>query len=535
MERQRYPHDPHLTASLKKLKDWKEYQTYFQRRIDKCQKIIEEARRKVEAVERNDPDVYKGTVPGRRGHQYWLDDIERLREQLAPEEKRLNWVKQQLPAVLSECTASLAEMPASRREMEERSELEAKRVFNTLVDTGGRPTRLIQSHIQDGDADEHLSVLCHWEGECSQFEEELREWKKFLDYRQKKEADGKAEVQLEERPSAESPAQVDLWKDYRAYQQLEVGNAKQLVEFWQRQVKYFQQEENSCARQGIEGQAERHHSEAEDTKSHVEDARKQVGPAEARLEWVEEQLSALLAECAVSMTEVSTSDHLEDQAMLPKRASRSGQTTLKNFRSTIRGNQSPYKNKERASVNSALGPIHSSKVSKAVERKTSRPRRPKIRAERGDGRTKGPSNTTISPSSPTNVAPHRSSRLHDKEKKSGTWEASLAVDLGESAHTPPIILRRSDRISKQREGMSTSTSSAVASSVLISRADPSPRRSRSKAKGRLASNKSDMGSAKPRGVSKRQERNFSRKRNRVPGGGGTLSGSGAFQAYTGLS
>ena len=34
MERRRYPHDPQLTASLKKLKDWKEYQAYFQRGID---------------------------------------------------------------------------------------------------------------------------------------------------------------------------------------------------------------------------------------------------------------------------------------------------------------------------------------------------------------------------------------------------------------------------------------------------------------------------------------------------------------------
>jgi len=29
MERQRYPHDLHLTASLNELKDWKEYQAYF--------------------------------------------------------------------------------------------------------------------------------------------------------------------------------------------------------------------------------------------------------------------------------------------------------------------------------------------------------------------------------------------------------------------------------------------------------------------------------------------------------------------------
>lgn len=105
--------------------------------------------------------------------------------------------------------------------MELRSEREAKAVYNTLVETGGRLTRLIRPvpDSQERDhTDEYLHVLCHWQGEYSQFEEELREWKKFLDYKQKKEADGRTEVQLEERQSIETKTQVDLWKDYRAYQ-----------------------------------------------------------------------------------------------------------------------------------------------------------------------------------------------------------------------------------------------------------------------------------------------------------------------------
>ena len=197
------------------------------------------------------------------------------------------------------------------------------------MDTGGRPSRPIRPvpDIHDSEhTDKHVHALCHWEGEWSQFEEELREWKKFLDYRQKKETDGKTEVQLEERQSAESPTQVDLWKDYRTYLHMEVEDTKQCVEFWQQQVKHFQQEEDVYARQGTDGVAYRMHSEAENMQSHVEEARKQVGPAEMRLEWVEQQLSALLAECAVSATQMSTSDRLEVQAKLPKRASRSGQT-----------------------------------------------------------------------------------------------------------------------------------------------------------------------------------------------------------------
>ena len=288
MEWQRYPQDPQLTASLKKLKDWKEYQGYFQRWIDRCKQIIEGARRAVEAIQRKDPEVVmnNGKVHG-RSHKDWLRTIEEQREKLAAEEKRLEWAKKQLPAVLSECAMSLIELPKSRRQMEERSEMEAKQVYTTLVDTGGRPTRPIRpvSDVYEAEyTDEHVHALCHWEGECSQFEEELREWKKFLAHRQEKKTDGKREVQLEERQCAESPTQVDIWKDHRAYQYLEVENTKQWVEFWQRQVKHFQQEEDLYARQGTDGVAYRMHSEAENMQSHVEEARKQVGPAEARLE-----------------------------------------------------------------------------------------------------------------------------------------------------------------------------------------------------------------------------------------------------------
>ena len=522
MERQRYPQDPDLTASLKKLKNWKEYQAYFQRGIDRLKRGMEGARRAVEAIQRKDPEVVvnKGKVRG-RSDEDWLRTIEEQRGKLAAEEKRLEWVKKQFPAVLSECAASLMELPESRPQMEERSELEVKRVYNTLVDTGGRPGRPIRPvpDIHNAEhTDEHLHVLCHWEGECSHFEEELREWKKFLDYRQKKETDGRTEVQLEERQSAESPTQVDLWKDYRAYQQLEVDNAKQWVEFWWRQVKECQDTENHCALQGWASTAKRYHSKGERMKSHVEDARKQVGPAEMQLEWVEEQLSAILAECAVSTTQMSTSDRLEDQAKLPKRASRSGQTTLKDLRSNRSDKSAPRSNhnkkKNRPSANSALGPIHSSKVSKAAGRKTPGHRRPsKILVERDDGQNQG-CNITISPPPPANVAPRRSRRLSTNRKRSGALEADLAAELGRNAQPQPteVMLRRSDRISKQKERMSTSTSSAALSSVMILQTAPFPR---SKSKGRIAGTKPDRSWGKPRGTSKTQGRDHSRKKTKI--------------------
>lgn len=104
--------------------------------------------------------------------------------------------------------------------MKLRSELEAKAVFDAFVKTGGRSTRPVQPVLdsQERDyTDEHLHVLCHWQGECSQLEEELREWKKFLDYRQKQGANERTKMQLEEQQLAETSTPVELWKDYRAY------------------------------------------------------------------------------------------------------------------------------------------------------------------------------------------------------------------------------------------------------------------------------------------------------------------------------
>ncbi len=57
MERQRYQHDPQLTASLKKGTDWKEYEAYFQKGIDRLKRGMEGDRRAVKAIQRKDAEV----------------------------------------------------------------------------------------------------------------------------------------------------------------------------------------------------------------------------------------------------------------------------------------------------------------------------------------------------------------------------------------------------------------------------------------------------------------------------------------------
>lgn len=118
-------------------------------------------------------------------------------------------------------------------------------------------------------------------------------------------------------------------------------------------------------------------------------------------------------------------------------------------------------------------------VSKATEKKAPRCRRQsEDLAEHGYGQNQGP-NTTISPLLLANIALRRSSRLSNNGKRSGALEANLSVNLGQSAR-PPIIPRRSDRISKQKEKTSLSASSAAVNSAVILKTDPLRRLSRSK-------------------------------------------------------
>lgn len=156
------------------------------------------------------------------------------------------------------------------------------------------------------------------------------------------------------------------------------------------------------------------------------------------------------------------------------------------------------------------------KISKANRRKVPRLRRQsKILTKHDDGQTQSP-HTTTSPLLPANTVPRRSSRLTNNEKRSGALEANLAAGPGNSARSPSFTLRRSDRISEQKERISTSTSNATATSAMIMQANPLRCLSRSKSKGCRTGNKSDASSeVKPRGISKRRQSKFSRNKTKI--------------------
>lgn len=147
-------------------------------------------------------------------------------------------------------------------------------------------------------------------------------------------------------------------------------------------------------------------------------------------------------------------DRLEIQAKRLKRTSRSFSITLKDVRSnrfgksTSRSNHNKEKN--GALANSALGPVHSLRVSKAAGRKAlHRQRQSKTLAERGNKQNLD-SNTITTPLLFAKVASRRSNRLSNNEKRFGALEVSSDVNLDKDEHSPPIISRKSDRISKQK-------------------------------------------------------------------------------------
>jgi hypothetical protein len=237
------------------------------------------------------------------------------------------------------------------------------------------------------------------------------------------------------------------------------------------------------------------------------------------LKWIEEQLSIILAERVVSTTEVSTFSYLENQVKLSKRASRSDQITFKNLRSNrsdeLISRSNSDKKKKHSSASSTLDSIHFSKISKAFERKASRLRRRfKILAKHDDNH-KQDSNSVQSSLLSINVASRRSRRLLNNQKKSDALKSCLAVNLSKSARSSSIILRRSDRIFKQKERMSTSTSDTAVNLIVILQIDLLRRLSRFKLKNRLVETKFDTSSVKFREISKRQKSNFSRNRIKI--------------------
>lgn len=519
--------DQHLAACLTRLKDWREYRVYQQEKIESRQKWFGWCRRAVEAIEQrtSEVDLDKLTFKG-LSQLDLLHKMDNQLERLEPEEKRLKWIKLQFPLILSECAHSLIEKPTSCHHMKERIEADTRQVYASLISMGGRPTRPIRPvpGVEEGDQADFLFVLFHWEGEYSQFEDQLTEWKQFQKNLLKKEFYGNNESPLQHLKSTES----SVWKEYQAYQKMKVDNAKKWVEFWQRQARWFRQREKEYWAQPhmaemvrrhyeeypminvlnsnlLGGIAQRYRSQAEEARSHAEDAQQQIRPAEMRLEWAEQQGREIISEQSVSSPQTPTSDQLQAQVKSQRAASKSDQSTSRNLgfkgadQSIVRSHRGLS---SENTANSALSSVHSSKVSKVCKKE--KPRhwpQSRIFAKRINCQEQGPY-STISPISSTSVMPRRSSRLAYCKQNSNALQSELRVNPNTTVQSWSIKTapRRSERISQQEEKISGS----ILNSIMESQTDSFKRVTRPKPKRLVASNESGMKLAKPSGVSKRQ-------------------------------
>ncbi|KAL8972516.1 MAG: hypothetical protein Q9197_002741 [Variospora fuerteventurae] len=199
------PQDELLKACRTKLKDWREYRLWHRAAIGALEQKIEMLRQ-----------IYGVHLLNLHGGRKWDPKSQFIRylDALPVLKSRLQWVEEQLEEVLSECSSSLSTTPLSRRRFEESCEADVKRVYQTLRELGGRPTRAIQSVPNTWDsqpADAHLSVLRHWENEYQHIEEELREWKEFLGYYQKLQIVGNENGQAQEQHPAHHLGRSSLW------------------------------------------------------------------------------------------------------------------------------------------------------------------------------------------------------------------------------------------------------------------------------------------------------------------------------------
>ncbi|KAL8770163.1 MAG: hypothetical protein Q9209_004005 [Squamulea sp. 1 TL-2023] len=499
--------DPYVRAAMNRWGEWREYQAYFQRHVDQHKEGIERARQAIDVIEQKGLQVEEQL---HKGHNYstWMRYIKLQRETIAAEERRLGWVKQQLPAVLSECATLTTQTSISRRKMEESIKLKVIKIFNTLTETGGIPTRPIRafSSCQNlGHTDYHLHVLCHWDAEYNHFEEELKEWNKFLQSRRQFNENMGTNTQKGIQCSTSNITQVALWKDYQLYQRQELDNAAQWVKFWERRTAFFQCLADDWAGKSL---AKRYKSSTEEAQSCVEIAQKQVLPLEMRLKWVEARLKAILAEHSVSTPQISTFGNT-NQAERPRRTLLSCPDICKDAETSIRPDQYK-KNKKHASIKSVLGPTHGSNVSKLYRKKASFVQR-QSKILTGHEKAHKTGAYVSSPPSPIRSSPRRSSRV-----SSGS-EATPAVVRSANAPSSSLPLRRSRRTPKQKGVAEIGSSiiyrdaTAVPQLSLLQRVSPFRSKGTSTAKNSLES------LAKPRGVRKRQTSMVRRRSTKVRG------------------
>ena len=247
-----------FAANLTLLKDWRQFRTYREQRfVDYHRRRIKGCERRLRALQREMDDATTEKIRENlsRRRKKIRSDIFCQQLDLRRKKILLKRVKQQLPAILSECINSTSGSPTSRHKLEEACELEARQVHNTLIEMGGRPTRPIRpvsNTLNPEQTDDLLHILHYWDNEYLHFEGELDLWKKFrywqqqpCESQQKNGTQGNAvpeQLKQPEQWSLETLTKLNDWKYFLTFQQWRVNLAKERVDVWERELDIGRQE-----------------------------------------------------------------------------------------------------------------------------------------------------------------------------------------------------------------------------------------------------------------------------------------------------
>ena len=338
-----------VSAMLTKLTDWQDFQSYQREKVDRVKQWQEACRQKLEEfMEDEKIAVTKDSKEGVRSKlKMWLSALQKRQHRLEEVEEELKSAMQQCSEILSEMESSIVGTTVLS-ELEKAIELQARMEHDTLQDLGGRHVQPIQHSIQF----EKQDLLHRLEFERSTVEEEVREWKKFLEWRTKETEfnSGIAKGRYKE----ESSWNLSLWQDLVAYRSIELNKAKSWEKCWCRYVEWDEQKINGkLVRELVDILQE----DARLGRRYVKLAQDNLEISRAKLEWSQQQV--------VEIQEALTA--------VPQKASALSQSPPRDlgFRSWCKRPILADHGIVMNSPDAVLRPVHSGRIAKTNDPKTS--------------------------------------------------------------------------------------------------------------------------------------------------------------------
>lgn len=349
---------PRLTAVLKRLNDWREYENWQWQKVNNTTKLKDRCRRALEGLREqglasNDPEEKHAAQMSPLGN--WLFNIERRGEEMTTQRKHLAWIRSQYHEILKEIHASLLASPSLLQELESSMQTQVDILRQDLQQLGftcNPPVCCLDPHPCYRKRSLDLNA------KTSQLLEQKQDFQTYVEWRQKGSKHESADCLWEGKPN------FDLLKEYMDHRQSIMDNQTEQVESWQRIVEW--REYIIRVRGGVQPDA------SDFRLCYLNHAREYVCVSQEDAEVAKSKLQR-----AQQMLAGVTAQHSEDRQLsedvssAPSSAIHSGRdamTASPPSSVTSRSSQqlAAYANRKRKAE--ALGPISDSEIQKAAKR-----------------------------------------------------------------------------------------------------------------------------------------------------------------------